>query len=392
MRLLDDSPPDPDVLEAIEAIDATLAGEPVDPRHAELAELALLLQAERPRPSDEFARSLDRRVEARFARRPSAAAKPRPARAKRWALLPAAGVVAAVAIAVVVVVSAGGSHRLPVSQASSSSAARAPHAAATPATLTPGVLASHSSSSAAGNTLNPYPGLQLPQTNRKVVQSAQLQLSAGPDRIDAVAQEVFDVVGAQSGFVSSSTVTATGSPNGYAQFQLSVPSSTLSQTMSELSRMRYAQVVSRTDSTSDITSQFNTANQQLTDAQALRTSLLKQLANAVTETQISSVQQQLHDADGQISAAQTGLRSLNHQVSYSQVSVSLQASAARSAPAGGFTFRRALHDAGRVLTVSAGIALIALAVMVPLGLVAAAGWSIAAAIRRRRREQALDAA
>jgi uncharacterized membrane protein len=38
------------------------------------------------------------------------------------------------------------------------------------------------------------------------------------------------------------------------------------------------------------------------------------------------------------------------------------------------------------------VALIALAVLVPVGLVAALAWWIAGALRRRRREQALDLA
>jgi hypothetical protein len=49
-----------------------------------------------------------------------------------------------------------------------------------------------------------------------------------------------------------------------------------------------------------------------------------------------------------------------------------------------------VHDAGRVLVVAAGVALIALAVLVPLGLLVALGLWVAAALRRRRREQALD--
>ena len=53
----------------------------------------------------------------------------------------------------------------------------------------------------------------------------------------------------------------------------------------------------------------------------------------------------------------------------------------RSAPVthssgGSFTLGRAAHDAGRVLTVGAGVALIALAVLVPVGLVAALAWWI----------------
>jgi hypothetical protein len=58
---------------------------------------------------------------------------------------------------------------------------------------------------------------------------------------------------------------------------------------------------------------------------------------------------------------------------------------------GSWTPGDAAHDAVRVLEVSAGVALIALAVLVPLGLVGAAGGFAALALRRRRREAALSA-
>jgi len=45
-----------------------------------------------------------------------------------------------------------------------------------------------------------------------------------------------------------------------------------------------------------------------------------------------------------------------------------------------------------VLTVAAGVALIALAALTPIALVVALGWWIGSAVKRRRREQALDAA
>ena len=54
----------------LEAVDAALAGRCVDPDHAELAELALLLRDDRPEPDPAWAAQLDRRVEARFPARP----------------------------------------------------------------------------------------------------------------------------------------------------------------------------------------------------------------------------------------------------------------------------------------------------------------------------------
>jgi hypothetical protein len=390
MRQLDDDTLDPEIAGALDAIDATLAGDPVDPRYAELAELALLLRAERPEPSPGFAGSLEGRVERRFA--DGTSRRPRRRLGWQWSLIPAAGLVAAAIVAVVIAVSSGGGGR---PQVASSGAAFSGTTASAPAARpsvkaapTPGRL------DQATPSVSPSPGLRLPQNNRKIVQSSQLALSTPPNRIDDVAQEVFDVVGAQSGYVSNSTVTATGGPGGYAEFQLSVPSATLAETMTQLSQLRYARVTSRTDNTGDVTSQFNSANAQLSQAEALRTSLLKQLQNATTQAQISSLEAQLSDANAKIASARSALRSLNHQVNFSQVSLSVEAGsvAAVKHGGGGFTIGKAAHDAGRVLTIAAGAALIALAVLVPLALLGALGWWVAGALRRRRREQALDLA
>ena len=89
MRRVDEQPLDPEVAETLDAIDATLAGEPVDPRFAEIAELALLLTADRPQPAPAFAASLDQRVARRFA--PDPAAGPPRRRRTRWAVAPAWG-------------------------------------------------------------------------------------------------------------------------------------------------------------------------------------------------------------------------------------------------------------------------------------------------------------
>jgi len=165
--------------------------------------------------------------------------------------------------------------------------------------------------------------------------------------------------------------------------------------MGRLSRLRYASVSSRTDSTQDVNGSFVAAGRRLADAQALRTALLKQLAAATTTTQISSLHAQIRDAENAIANAQADLRGLNHRVNFSSVSVTVAATLLAPVShggSGGFTLRRALHDAGRVLTVAAGVALITLAVLVPVGLVGLLGWWISSAARRRRREHALDLA
>ncbi|MBV8432268.1 MAG: DUF4349 domain-containing protein, partial [Solirubrobacterales bacterium] len=90
---------------------------------------------------------------------------------------------------------------------------------------------------------------------------------------------------------------------------------------------------------------------------------------------------------------QATLRSLNRQINYSQVAVTINGGLEPvpvASSGGGFGIGQTAHDAGRVLTVAAGIALIGAAALVPLGLLAALAWWIATAVRRRRREQALD--
>jgi hypothetical protein len=237
--------------------------------------------------------------------------------------------------------------------------------------------------------------LQPPSNGRKIIQSAQLALMTAPSRIDAVAQEAFDVIGRENGIINHSNVTATGGPDGYAQFQLSVPSSALPATMAALSQLRYAHVGSRTDTTQDVNDEFQRDTRRLADARALRTSLLKQLANATTQQQIDSLNAQIHDAEASISSDEATLRNLNHQIGYSQITLTISAGATPvpvASSGGGFTIGKAAHDAGRVLTVAAGVALIALAALVPAGLVGALVWWITTAVRRRRREQALDLA
>ncbi|HEX4280576.1 MAG TPA: DUF4349 domain-containing protein [Solirubrobacteraceae bacterium] len=406
MPQLDHDPIDPEVAATLDAIDATLAGEPVDARYADIAEIALLLAADRPEVPPAFAQSLDQKLERRFARLDTSEKRPKRRRSWSgfWGAAGALGAGVAAIVAIVLVTGGGGgapseSSSSAASSAASSSAgssATGSRAAAAPAPRTEkhtaastngGVFAPTQTS--ASNAAQP---LQPPTTGRKVVQGAQLNLGASPSRIDDVAQEIYNVIGQANGIVENSSVTQGGAA-GYANFQLSVPSGSLGQTMTQLSSLTYAQVISRTDSTQDITDQYGAATRALADARALRTSLLKQLAAATTTEEIDSLKAQINDAEASISSDQATLNRLNHQVNYSEVYVTVQA---RTTPApashggGGFTVGKAAHDAGRVLTVAAGVALIALAAITPVALVVALLWWVGSALKRRRREHALD--
>jgi len=442
MRQSEDMPLDPELLAELEAIDATLAGEPVDPAHAEIAELALLLAATRERPSQEFSQRLDARVARRFVESPSPAGPRQRARARfsRWSTRPAlasalAGGFAAVVVATVIAsgaLSSGPSHAvvqgpaadsgehtlstvaraLPGSTGTKSAASgsRVPTSdrfspAGTASTASPTSAGSSNQAavlSATTPTESVAPGTAptpAAGTATHVIQSAQLQLSTPNAHIDQVAQEVFNVVSAENGTVKNSQVTqAAGGSNGgsYATFSLSIPTANLQQAITRMSSLQYATVSSRTDGTQNVGGQYAADQRHIADQKAVRTALLRQLQTAYTQSAIDSLQAQLKLAERQLSSDETALASLQHQISYSSLQVQVNAGPVvyplHAAKGHGFTVARAAHDSVRVLVVAAGVALIALAVMVPLALVAALVSWVAYWLRRRRRLQALDAA
>jgi hypothetical protein len=395
---------DPDVAAALDAIDSTLAGEPVDPKYAELAELALLLADERPPVDPVFAHALDERVDGRFGG--VARVGERPSRRSTWSGWWAGGAAVTLAAAVVALFvfipsinragSSSASSSAAFGAAASSSSSHGPgRELSAPNPSTSGSAASGQASAPAATssaTQSPQP-----QANgRKTIQSAQLNLSTSSSRVDDVAQEAFNVVGQENGIVNRSSVTQTGGADGNAFMQLSVPNSALAQTMNKLSQLTYAHVSSRTDNSQDVNHQYVRAKRRLADAQALRTSLLKQLANAITTEQVDSLKVQIRDAERSISSDESALSALNHRIAFSNISLTI--SAGTQPPvvpthhSSGFTLRRAAHDAGRVLVVVAGVMLIALAVLLPVAALAALAWWVGGMVTHRRRERALDLA
>ena len=395
---------------ALAVIDQTLAGEPVAPEDAELAELTLILAGQRPRLAPAAAATLDRRVERRFAPEPRA---PRSRRAwgARWA--PGLAGVAGLAVAAVIAVAVGsGGSSLEASSSSSASSgvvlSAAPGVAHGGAAASRGAAAGVSSSSSAIGSAGSAasaparrtaaPGALSPADasgpDRQVIQGAQLALTTRPSRIEDVARQVFAVVQAQNGVVLNSNVTATSGPGGNAEFSLSVPSANLGPAMAALSRLRGASVVSRNDTSQDVTGSVGGAGRRLADARALRTALLRKLALATTTNAIDALQLQIRDANASIASDLATLRGLQRQVANSHIELTVNAITPvyhpRPTHSGGFTIGRAAHDAGRVLVVAAGVALIALAVLAPLSLLAALALWLGHRVRQRRREQALD--
>ena len=305
-----------EITTSLAVIDATLAGDAVKPEHAELAELSLIMAGQRPALDPAFATALDRRVARRFA--PEGDAPPR-GPWRRWLYAPGAALgLAAVVVMFVIIGSGGGTSggravsapannpfRLglgPAARAPSASGGSASSASASATTASGAAVTTSAAAGAALPSTGSSSASGAPSPGRQVIQSAQLSLITRPDAVETVAQQVFDVVAAQGGFVNGSNVTATGGPGGYGQFELSVPSARLSPTMGALSHLRGASVASRSDSTQDVTGQLGGDGQRLAEARALRSALLRQLAAAATANQIASLKAQIRDADASIAS------------------------------------------------------------------------------------------
>src|ERR1700722_18661189 len=158
MRTAD--PLEPEVEAALEAIDATLAGDPVDPEHAALAELALILRADRPAVDEPFAVAMDARVGDQFgqpsrprARAPAGARRTtRRWRGRGWLVWVPAGALAAVVlvVALVTLVPRGGSSSgvsdLAARASSAASGVRAPAVSSSSASAASSTAASSSPS------------------------------------------------------------------------------------------------------------------------------------------------------------------------------------------------------------------------------------------------------
>jgi Domain of unknown function (DUF4349) len=397
-------PLEPEVVAALEAIDAALHDEPVDPELADLAELSLILRDERPEPQPAFVNRLDHQVHTRFAVPGVVPRRRKPVPRGLWTGASAAVVVALIALVIVVVPHGGTSSSSSGSAAHSSGIAVNPTAksAAGVSSTADGAASSSggASLSASGTSTSSAPSVAAapaptPRTpaGRQVAQSAHLALTAAPGRIGGVAQQVFDVIASEHGFVASSHVDAERLGTSTARFALRVPSGRLQQTLNRLSRLHHARVLARSDASDDITGQVNTTTGRLGQDRAYHRSLLTQLAAADTTEQADHIQAQLRRNNAAIVRDQNALAGLHGRVRDSRIGVSIQSPMAvahhHHSSGGGFTLRRALHDAGHVLVVAAGVALITLAVLVPAGLLAALAAWVWAIARHRRRESTL---
>jgi hypothetical protein len=376
MRLRREPEMDPSTRRELEALDAALAGQPVDPRDEELGSLAVALREERSLPRPEFALDLDLRVRDGFPAPETAKTAQPPRRRRTWGL--AVGTAASLFIVATAVLTSGGGD---VSRDGASPAK-------------PGTALESSDpapSSASGTSVAPAPppsaGVAPRVRDRKVERGASLTLSTPRDQIEDVADGAVRVTDRHGGFVLSSSVSSGEGREAGATLDLRIPSARLQPALADLSEL--AHVRARTQEARDITAAFTSPRRRLSDALAERRGLLRQLARAVTPNETAAVRARLRAVNRRIDRAQAELRRLRDRVSFAAVSVAIEPGA-DSGDGGGWSLGDAADDALGVLRALLGGALVALAVLVPAGLLGGGGWLAYRGWVRRRRESALE--
>ena len=350
----------------------------------ELAELGELLREDPPRPDPAWARELDARAAAGF---------PRPPRRSPFAMLKPVrrALVPVVSFACVALLVIG----LSTADLSSDDESSGGGMASRNAESADGADSAAPTSGAAAPRMAPVPGGGSPGSDGRSVRaqerSAALTLAARPRRIDEVADGILRVTDAAGGFVASSSV-ASGAGSG-GSFELRIPNARLGKAIADLSRL--AHVRERTQATRDITAETVSALARLRELQREREGLLRALANATTLNETEAVKARLRTVNRRIASARASVRHVRNRAAFANVSVTLVADrggAAGPIDDGRWTPADALDDAVRVLEVAAGIAVIVLALLLPLALLGGLGALAARMLGHRRRERALDIA
>ena len=337
MRLRE-RPTDPEVQRELDALDAALRGERVDPEFAHVAELASELREARPEPTANFNGILDARVATRFAGgdgRQSRPAKRGLPRRFGFVVAPVAATVLAVVVGIGFLADGGrdqddsGFDSLSVQEDSGGGGAPAPIGgeASSSEEFAP------ADRSGAQSTIEPAPGMTVPPTPpgtptqplkpgqaRKQELTAAMTLSTEPDEVDDVADGVVDVVDTYRGIVVSSNVSANGD-KGRATFDLRIPAQNLQATLADLSDL--ASVTSRDEGLLDVTAPFISAEERFDDAKAEVDSLVAQLAEASSQSEIDSIKARLAPARAELAAARAELADLKQRTDFSRLSVTV---------------------------------------------------------------------
>ncbi len=373
-----------------------------DPEERELQELALALQAENEAPTPEFAAQMDELVSEGFPRPENAAGgfvaklvsgldrlTPRQITPRLAGGLAATVLACAVGGAALTQTLEGNPATTVSSGAGQSEPAPPPYVehfgGGSAAAVEDSELRS-SGPEAFKAAVGPNPGgdESLGERDRQVQRSASMTIGAPADELTTVGRSIADTARRHDGFVLSSSLTTGEGRSRGGYFDLRVPVVELDATIAELSDL--GEVRALTQDEQDVTSSFESVEDQLKAALAERRGLLRRLENAGTETEAATIRRELRRANNQVNSVRANQRQLERQTAFAAISVTLEKGSGEAGSAAG----QAFDDALEILTGAFGLLIRGLAVLIPLALVGGVAYLVGHSLRRRRRESALD--
>lgn len=409
----------PTIERELEALDRSLAGQPVEPDLEDLAELATDLRAERPEPREQWRLEMDVKAGAGFGgSRIRGILKRRPDLRLRSLVLPAGAVATTLVIAAVAITVPGeddsgvGTSLEPGGVADDSieiapgdggsNGERLQNGDASGGSVN-GLVAPESAkpdgrgfsaleelpggstgqrSSAADDADRTAPGT----IKRRQDRSAVIALKTDTNKVRDVSDQAVQITESSGGVVRSSNLTEERTM-AVAVLELSIPTRELDSVLDQLTDL--ATVKSLNEGQIDITRPFVSAQDRLADARAERTELLKALGNASSDEEVEAIRGQLKDARREISRAEAAFDKVARRARTSQVSLRVEGTPGGDDD-GSWSLGDAADDALGALKTVAGVLLIAAAILAPIGILVALIALIALRLRSRRRERALD--
>jgi Domain of unknown function (DUF4349) len=307
-----------------------------------LPEIEEVLRSDVEEPSPPFAAELDRRVAEGFAK---------PVRRRPVWLRPALAAGAVVLVAAVAVIALRARQEDKISEA---------FKGARPSLLSRAAPADSAATVGA----------------RRVERDVQLTIAAPHDKLQQTADGIGTVAETHHGFVANSHVTTgdAGSPGG--TFELRVPQRELEATIADLSKL--GELRSRSENAQDLTAPFSKTQTRLGNALVERRTL-------ELRRQTRAVRARIAELNATIDALSSRLKDLRSRTSYSTVTVTLEQAKRKHAGGTGAAF----DDARRILEAMLNFCVRALAVLLPLALLAALAAFAARLLRRRLASRAL---
>jgi hypothetical protein len=222
---------------------------------------------------------------------------------------------------------------------------------------------------------------------RLVDATARLSLGAESDEVQEVANGVVSVTDGHRGVVLNSQVTS-DQAGARAAFTLEIPFKELDAALTDLSEL--GDVISRTEQGEDITQAAVRAQRRVARTHERIRELRIDLIEAETRDERLVIKARIDSLEAQANAFEAQRNNVERRARFATVNVEITSNGPETDD-GDWSLGDAVDDAGDVLTVLGGIALITLAIVVPLGLVIALILWITLRTQRTRRERALDA-